>query len=303
MTQPSTTTAPAPTLSTPTATTTPTAPLPRTQPASPTLNLDTQQNINPAQEAQNATQGEVLPADVQVHVSRFHMAMLSAQMAYDNLAKGYPSIWESVQYPVEYRRQKAAEFMDAIFAQQKTDLDTAAGALKAARDAVRVGLTPAMLGDPTTHEMKLLNAREDVKAAVEDLGPSERYAALVEMFSDATEQHDAPGVAYLLSATDFYKRVIRDDFTRAQYAEEQKDMLKKFYPTSEPYFAAGPVLDKLEDALQMAVSVRGFTAQDNGITLSEAMLTPTPATVPTAPAASPFMARTAQPSAPSGTVL
>lgn len=272
----------------------PTVPLQRDKAAPRELSLMTQQNTDPVQEAQNATQGALLPAEVQAQVNRFNAALASAQLAYDRLAKGYPAIWESTQYPVEFRQQKASEFMDAVFAQQMTDLDTASAALKAAWDAVKAGLTPSPLGDPMTHELKLLNARQDVLAQVADLNPVERLEALEEAFKDATEGRTDTGLAYLLSATDFYKRVIRDGFLRVEYEENQKDMLKKFHPLSVGYFACIPVLEKLDSALGLALAVRGFTAQDNGIRLTDSLVTPvaerasTPtATAPTVASAAP----------------
>lgn len=265
-------------------------PLPRDKPAPPALNLDTFQALtNKVQDAQAAA--PILPPAVQTYVSRFWQALQAAEGAYNILATGYPGIWESTQYPLEHRQQKAAEFMDAVFTKQRADLDTAHTALKAAWDAVKAGLVPPMVGDSVTHELKLLNAREDVKLALEGMQPTERVNALEELFREAFDGNRDPGMSYLLAGTDFYKRVLRDEAARLDYADRQEGMVRQLLPTAAPFYAAMPEMKRLQGVLDLAEQVRGFTAMDNGIKLSNFLFAPLPDSAPPAQPAPPVVAQ------------
>ncbi|MHA0043891.1 hypothetical protein [Deinococcus sp. PEB2-63] len=208
-----------------------------------------------------------LPADVQAQVNAFWTAFLSASGAYQTLSTGYPSIWAAEQYPLAYRGAKAAEFMDAVFIKQKADLDAAHAALDAARAAVVAGLTPPLLGDTTTHELKLLNARETVRQALDGLDNMQRLDTLHELFKEARRTGHA-GLATFIGGTLDCAYFIRDAATRMLFQEAQADMLKELLPpTSAAYFQAGAVLDRLTELLDLADATRHFTAKDNGLEL------------------------------------
>lgn len=241
----------------------------RTAPAKPQLDLSTAQNVREKTPLELPPQGTPLPSDVQAQINTFWTAMQAAEGAYNILATGYLSIWESVQYPMEYRQGKAAEFMDAVFVKQAADLQRAEDALKAAQVAVRVGLTPPALGDSTTHELKLMNAREEVKLALEGLQPQDQLNTLDSMFNEALDDGNR-AIAHFIGGTDSYKRLLRDKGTRLAFGGMQPDLLKRLLPpTAEGYLRAGPVLEELGRILEQAMLVRGFTAQDNGLALHE----------------------------------
>ncbi|WP_288432670.1 hypothetical protein [uncultured Deinococcus sp.] len=212
-----------------------------------------------------------LPGDVQVQVNTFYAALQAAQGAYNILAQGYPQIWESGQYPTEYRRQQAELFMERVFEKQGTDLHVAEAALKAAWDAVREGLTPPLLGDPTTHQVMLLNAREDLRAALEGVTqPLARLEIVRDLLSEALESKRDPGMVYLLAATPALKRYVRsEEFYLGDFSGLQEDALKRILPPeSLAYFAARPVLEQLKQLMESAYLYRGFVAKDNGLRVS-----------------------------------
>lgn len=253
---------------TPTASSTPTAPVAgrRTAPVPTTLSLTTSQQLAFNSE-RDGVDTSALPSDVRAQVNAFWTAYQSSASAYQTLSTGYPGIWAAEQYPMAYRGAKAAEFMDAVFIKQKADMDAAQAALDAARAAVVAGLTPPLLGDATTHELKLLNARETVRQALDGLDNLQRVDALRALFKEARRTGHT-GLATFIGGTLDCTYFIRDTATRLLFQEEQHDMLRELLPpTAAGYFQAGAVLDQLDDLLDMAVATRHFTAKDNGLEL------------------------------------
>lgn len=243
----------------------PTAPAPTaTLPQAPDLGY--QQALRATEPLARPEVVSPLPPDVLNLVNQFWSRLEAAEAGYTKLAEGFQSIWENAQYPVEYRRTQAQEHITRTLQQQAADLQAAEGHLKAARDLVKLKTTPPLLGDPSVHELKLMNAREEVKTALEGLQPLEQRRALVDLFEDALRDGQSPAIAYFIAATDAYRRLLRDGVTRLDFAAEQRDMLRRLLPpTAEPYLKAEEALDHLQTILDTALTVRYFTARDNGL--------------------------------------
>lgn len=244
----------------------PTTPAPSAAvPAPQALDLFYQQALRASEPLARPEVVDPFPPDVLSLVNQFWARLQAAETAYTVLAQGFQSIWENAQYPVEYRRTQAQDHITRTLEQQAADLQAADGHLKAARDLVKLRTTPPLLGDPSTHELKLMNAREEVRTALEGLQPIEQRRALVDLFEDALRDGQCPAIAYFIGATDAYRRLLRDGVTRLDFAAEQKDMLRRLLPpTAEPYLSAGEALDRLQTILDTAQTVRYFTARDNG---------------------------------------
>lgn len=206
-----------------------------------------------------------LPTDVLGQVNLFWSCLQAAETAYTVLAQGSQDIWGNAQYPADYRRAQVQEHVTRTLQQQAADLQAAEGHLKTARDLVKRATTPPLLGEASVHELKLMNAREEVRTALEGLQPIEQHRALVDLFEDAMRDGQSPAIAYFIGATDAYKRLLRDPATRIDFAAEQGAMLRRLLPpTAEPYLKAEEALDHLQSILDTALTVRYFTARDNG---------------------------------------
>lgn len=236
-------------------------------PAAPDLSYQTA--LRQAEPLTVPTETVTLPADVQAQVNAFFSKLQAADGAYTRLAEGFKTIWEGNQYPAEYRRVQAEQHLTQTLAALDADLLAAEQHLNTARDMVRQGTTPPLLGSPDVHELKLMNAREEVKTALEGLQPTDQRRALSELFEDAMRGSvgQVSPIAYFIAATDAYKRLLKDPATRAHFAHDQGDMLRRLLPpTAAPYLEARAALDKLTPILETAKTARYYTARDNGWT-------------------------------------
>lgn len=211
-------------------------------------------------------QSSPLPGDVQSQVNLALRRLTAADGRYAALSQGFTTLWEESQYPVAYRQARAQELLTQTFLDIDADLQAAADHIRQARDMARKGLTPPQLGTPDVHELKLLNAREEVRTALEGLQPAQQLTALVDLFNDAIEGDLRAPIAYFIAATDAYKRLLKDPAARAEFAYQQPALLRRILPPGgTAYFEAQTVLDELQVMLDSAQTTRHFVARDNGL--------------------------------------
>lgn len=231
----------------------------------PAPNLTYQATLRHTQPLALPQDTAALPADVRLQVDHFFAKLQSADTAYTRLSEGVQTIWADGQTPADYRRLQVQEHITRTLDALDADLQAAEQHLTSAKDLVRRATTPPALGPADVHELKLLNAREEVRTALEGLPPVEQRRALAEMFEDALRDGQNPAIAYFIGGTDAYKRLLRDPGTRAEFGHDQTAMLRRLLPPSAvPYLSAPPVLEHLAQLLDIARTTRHFTAKDNG---------------------------------------
>lgn len=180
-----------------------------------------------------------LPSGLQGLVRQFYGHLGNARNAFESMPQQVENILSNIQYPAEYRQVQAQEAKEQAFTRVDQELKAAAEKLAAARQQVKQALTPPLLGSPDLHELKMMNAREEVKMALEGRQPGEQVQALVELFQEAYEADAASPIAFFIGATDAYKRLLRDPLTQLVFASEQQGMLRRLLP---PVAACGSLL-------------------------------------------------------------
>lgn len=213
---------------------------------------------------ERTSQSAAYPADVIANMKLFWGNILTVRESYNRMHQGYLSIIQSTKdYTPDYIAKKVEDFYAAMFNDQAAELLRAKNRLEETRGLIDMKTQlPLTDSNPAVHEMKLLNAREEVKLALDGVRDNDLVTTLVDLVKSSLTTE--PAIAYYLVATPAYKRLLKDSIALLDYEQGELDALKRLMVPAElhGYLDAQPALKDMAKALGQAEAARGFAAMD-----------------------------------------
>ncbi|GAA5440340.1 hypothetical protein ACFQDE_21050 [Deinococcus caeni] len=211
-------------------------------------------------------QSAKLPGDLVLIMKRFWGSLQIVRDSYAKADQGRLRIEQTTpdHYTREYMREQIMRFVDGVLKEQADALAVAKGRLEEAQQLINLKTRPIPgEADPVLWEMKLMNAREEVRMALEGVHADEIIPTLLDLIRENVIS--APAIPYYLVYTDAYKRLIRDGAARLTYQDHYLPSLKRNLATPEAlqYLDAQEAVESMVSAFEMAELSRGFAAMDH----------------------------------------